>query len=116
MRRPQDVGGNHPSRGGSGDEPGGQIAAGEMVESLGRRCQASQAEVFRTSACTRERRPSPSLIGYTSLRNRMTLTCVSITCDVNNVTMTSIKCAVMLFCSVSVDVKMRRFVHNTVQK
>jgi len=28
MRRPQDGGGDHPGRGGSGDEPGGWITAG----------------------------------------------------------------------------------------
>ena len=70
-------GGDHPGRGGSGDEPGGRIAAGDTAELRGRRRQASRTEVFRMSACTRERRPSYSVIGYTLLRNRMTLTCIS---------------------------------------
>jgi len=77
-RRPQDDSGDHPSCGGSGDEPGGRIPRGDTTESLERRHQASWFVVFRTSACTWERCPTHSLIGYMRLRNRMTLTCFAV--------------------------------------
>jgi len=36
-RQSQDGGGDHPSRGGSGNEPGGRIDAGDAAKSPGRR-------------------------------------------------------------------------------